>query len=109
MEKRYTLRVSSDMAKELYDIGAPLRVKAECELNPFSGRVERKTDIDPPTYAYVFDWLSSNYLDVCVGPGFAVMVYDTDNDAVVYTGEADGWREAADLGIGKAMEALCLE
>ena len=58
MEKLYTSKVCRELTERLYKAGMPLRVNVDYDLNKYTNMIERKVDIDPPSYAKLLDWLS---------------------------------------------------
>ena len=122
MEKRYTAKVPASLAKRLYEAGMPLKVNTEYEVNKFTNKVDKKLDIEPPSYAKTLDWLASKNLIIhvysfpCWHVGgnctteFDVTIHneverevaspDSMNDSFVK------WDIAADYGIEKALEML---
>lgn len=66
MEKRYTAKVPESLAKRLYEAGMPLNVTTEMEPDPYTGKVKKIVNIEPPSYAKTLDWLASKNLIVHV-------------------------------------------
>lgn len=58
MEKRYTSKVSRELTNRLYKAGMQLKVNVNYDLNKYTNMIERKLDIEPPSYAKLFDWLA---------------------------------------------------
>ena len=126
MEKRYTAKVPASLTQRLYEVGMPLKVNTDYEVNKFTNKVDKKIDIEPPSYAKTFDWLASKGFIVTVyQTSFLYKVaenswdYDTEFDIRIYnehTHESEcpdpmhdsfkTWHEAADYGIEKAIEML---
>ena len=124
MEKRYTAKVPASLAKRLYEVGMPLKVNSELEPDQFTGKVKKKTIVEPPSYGKTLDWLASKSLSInvysfpCVHKGEAEE-FTTEYDVRIYdehTLESEHpdpmhdsfktWHEAADYGIDKALEML---
>lgn len=121
MEKRYTAKVPASLAKRLYEVGVPLKVNTEYEVNKFTNKVDKKLDIEPPSYAKTLDWLASNGIFVSVYPYPVFDGKDTFSEwdaRILKEGDSDSyypdpmhnsfntWHEAAVYGIEKALELL---
>lgn len=124
MEKRYTAKVSASLAQRLYEAGMPLRVNTEYEVNKFTNKVDKKLDIEPPSYAKTLDWLASKNMIVhvysfpCWHRGeseHCTTEFDvTIHDEVAHEVESldpmgnsyKTWHGAAVDGIEKALELL---
>lgn len=123
MEKRYTAKVPASLAKRLYEAGMPLKVNTDYEVNKFTNKVDKKLDIEPPSYAKTLDWLASKNLIVhvysfpCWHRGanehctteFDVTIHDEKKHEVLPPSmnvSFKTWQEAADYGIDKALELL---
>ena len=121
MEKRYTAKVPASLAKRLYEVGMPLKVNTDYEVNKFTNKVDKKLDIEPPSYAKTLDWLASNGIFVSVYPYPVFDGKDTFSEwdaRILKEGDSDSyypdpmhdsfktWHEAADYGIEKAIEML---
>lgn len=126
MEKRYTAKVPASLTQRLYEVGMPLKVNTDYEVNKFTNKVDKKLDIEPPSYAKTFDWLASKGFIVTVyQTSFLYKVaenswdYDTEFDIRIYDehihesecpdpmhNSFKTWHEAADYGIEKAIEML---
>lgn len=121
MEKRYTAKVPASLAQRLYEAGMPLKVNTEYEVNKFTNKVDKKLDIEPPSYAKTMDWFASNGIFVSVYPYPVFDGKDTISEwdaRILKEGDSDSyypdpmhnsfktWHEAADYGIEKAIEML---
>lgn len=121
MEKRYTAKVPASLTQRLYEAGMPLKVNTEYEVNKFTNKVDKKLDIEPPSYAKTLDWLASNGIFVSVYPYPVFDGKDTFSEwdaRILKEGDSDSyypdpmhnsfktWHEAADYGIEKAIEML---
>ena len=121
MEKRYTAKVPASLAKRLYEAGMPLKVNTDYEVNKFTNKVDKKLDIEPPSYAKTLDWLASNGIFVSVYPYPVFDGKDTFSEwdaRILKEGDSDSyypdpmhnsfntWHEAAVYGIEKAIEML---
>lgn len=121
MEKRYTAKVNASLTQRLYEIGMPLKVNTEYEVNKFTNKVDKKLDIEPPSYAKTLDWLASNGIFVSVYPYPVFDGKDTFSEwdaRILKEGDSDSyypdpmhnsfntWHEAAVYGIEKAIEIL---
>lgn len=121
MEKRYTAKVPASLAKRLYEGGMPLKVNTDYEVNKFTNKVDKKLDIEPPSYAKTLDWLASNGIFVSVYPYPVFDGKDTFSEwdaRILKEGDSDSyypdpmhnsfntWHEAAVYGIEKAIELL---
>ena len=119
MEKRYTAKVPASLTQRLYEAGMPLKVNTDYEVNKFTNKVDKKLDIEPPSYAKTLDWLASKNLIVhvysfpCwrgeyVTTKFNITIYNekTHNANPSPTYDYLTWQEAADYGIEKAIEML---
>lgn len=126
MEKRYTAKVPASLTQRLYDIGMPIKVNTEYEVNKFTNKVDKKLDIEPPSYAKTLDWLASKGFIVTVYPTSSLYKvaedswdYDTEFDIRIFDEHIHEsecpdpmhdsfktWHEAADYGIEKAIELL---
>ena len=125
MEKRYTAKVPASLTQRLYEAGMPLKVNSELEPDQFTGKVKKKTIIEPPSYGKALDWLASKSLNINVYPFHCVLhkreseESTTEYDIRIYnegTFESEHpdpmnnpfktWHEAADYGIDKALEML---
>ena len=124
MEKRYTAKVPASLAKRLYEAGMPLKVNTDYEVNKFTNKVDKKLDIEPPSYAKTLDWLASKNLIVhvysfpCWQNGanrYCITEFDvTIHDEIAHEVASPDpmgssyktWHEAAVYGIEKAIELL---
>lgn len=121
MEKRYTAKVNASLTQRLYEAGMPLKVNTDYEVNKFTNKVDKKLDIEPPSYAKTLDWLASKNLIVHVYsyPFWSGGNYTTEFDVTIHDEIAhevtspepmpnsfETWHEAADYGIEKAIELL---
>ena len=121
MEKRYTAKVPAFLTQQLYEAGMPLKVNTEYEVNKFTNKVDKKLDIEPPSYAKTLDWLASKNLIVHVysypcwrdedcSTEFDVTIHDEVAHEVELLDPMGSsyktWQEAADYGIEKAIEML---
>lgn len=124
MEKRYTAKVPASLTQRLYDIGMPIKVNTEYEVNKFTNKVDKKLDIEPPSYAKTLDWLASKNLIVhvysfpCWHRGenesctteFNVTIHNEIAREIASPDPMHNsfktWHEAADYGIEKAIEML---
>lgn len=119
MEKRYTAKVPASLAQRLYEAGMLLRVNSELEPDQFTGKVKKKTIIEPPSYAKTLDWLASKNLIVhvysfpCwrgedVTTEFNITIHGEKTHNVDPSPMFDflSWQDAADYGIEKALEML---
>lgn len=124
MEKRYTAKVPASLTQRLYETGMPLKVNTDYEVNKFTNKVDKKLDIEPPSYAKTLDWLASNGIFVSVYPYPVFDGKDTFSEwdaRILKEGDSDSyypdpmhesvstWHEAADYGIEKALELLTNE
>lgn len=124
MEKRYTAKVPASLTKRLYETGMTLKVNSELEPDQFTGKVKKKTIIEPPSYAKTLDWLASKNLIVHVysfpcwqnranrycTTEFDVTIHDEIAHEVASPDPMGSsyktWHEAAVYGIEKAIEML---
>ena len=119
MEKRYTAKVPASLAQRLYEAGMPLKVNSELEPDQFTGKVKKKTIVEPPSYGKTLDWLASKNIIVhvysfpCrrgedVTTEFNITIHSEKTHNVNPSPMCDflSWREAADYGIDKALEML---
>lgn len=121
MEKRYTAKVPASLTQRLYEMGMPIKVNTEYEVNKFTNKVDKKLDIEPPSYAKTLDWLASNGIFVSVYPYPVFDGKDTFSEwdaRILKEGDSDSyypdpmhnsfntWHEAAVYGIEKAIEML---
>lgn len=119
MEKRYTAKVPASLAKRLYEAGMPLKVTTEMEPDPYTGKVKKIVNVEPPSYAKTLDWLASKNIIIhvysfpCwrgeyVTTKFNIIIYSekTHNVNPSPTYDYFSWHEAADYGIEKALEML---
>lgn len=123
MEKRYTAKVPASLTQRLYEAGMPLKVNTDYEVNKFTNKVDKKLDIEPPSYAKTLDWLASKNLIVhvysfpCWNRGeneyctteFDMTIHDEKKHEVLPSSmnvSFKTWQEAADYGIEKAIEML---
>ena len=101
-------------------------MNTDYEVNKFTNKVDKKLDIEPPSYAKTLDWLASKGFIVTVyQTSFLYKVaenswdYDTEFDIRIYDEHIHEsecpdpmhdsfktWHEAADYGIEKAIELL---
>lgn len=101
----------------------PLKVNTDYEVNKFTNKVDKKLDIEPPSYAKTLDWLASKNLIVhvysypCWHRGeneyctteFDVTIHDEKKHEVLPPSmnvSFKTWQEAADYGIDKTLELL---
>lgn len=121
MEKRYTAKVPASIAQRLYEAGMPLKVNTEYEVNKFTNKVDKKLDIEPPSYAKTLDWFASKGIFASVYPYPVFDGKDTFSEwdaRILKEGDSDSyypdpmhepvstWQEAAEYGINKALELL---
>lgn len=124
MEKRYTAKVPESLAQRLYEAGMPLKVTTEMEPDPYTGKVKKMVNIEPPSYAKTLDWLASKNLIVhiysfpCWHRGenehctteFDVTVHDEITREIASPDSMHNsfktWQEAAVFGIENALEML---
>lgn len=125
MEKRYTAKVPASLTQRLYEAGMPLKVNTDYEVNKFTNKVDKKLDIEPPSYAKTLDWLASKSLSINIYPFPCVLHImgseksTTEYDIRIYNEDTleskhpdpkycsfPTWQEAADYGIEKAIEML---
>ena len=122
MEKRYTAKVPASLTQRLYEAGMPLKVNTDYEVNKFTNKVDKKLDIEPPSYAKTLDWLASKNLIVhvysfpCWHIGgdctteFDITIHNEIAHDIVAPDSIQEtfktWQEAADYGIEKAIEIL---
>jgi len=125
MEKRYTAKVPASLTQRLYEAGMPLKVNSELEPDQFTGKVKKKTIVEPPSYGKTLDWLASKSLSINVYPFHCVLhkreseESTTEYDIRIYnegTFESEHpdpmnnpfktWQEAAIYGIESALEML---
>ena len=125
MEKRYTAKVPASLTQRLYDIGMPIKVNTEYEVNKFTNKVDKKLDIEPPSYAKTLDWLASKSLSINIYPfpcvlhkrkteesttEYEIRIYNEDTLESEHLERKycffPTWHEAADYGIEKAIELL---
>ena len=125
MEKRYTSKVGRELTERLYKAGMQLRVNTNFEINKFTNMVEKKLDIEPPSYAKTLDWLASKGMTVhvysypCWHNGanryctteYDINIHDENAHVVITTDpnkdfEFHTWHEAADYGIHHALTFL---
>lgn len=122
MEKRYTAKVPASLTQRLYDIGMPIKVNTEYEVNKFTNKVDKKLDIEPPSYAKTLDWLASKNLIIHVYsfPCWRGEDVTTEFNITIHSEKTHNvnpspmydfltWQEAADYGIEKALELLTNE
>lgn len=124
MEKRYTAKVPASIAQRLYEAGMPLKVTTEMEPDPYTGKVKKIVNIEPPSYAKTLDWLASKSLSIIVysfpychcgeneycTTEFDVTIHDEIAREIASPDPMHNsfktWHEAADYGIDKALEML---
>lgn len=124
MEKRYTAKVPTSLAQRLYEAGMPLKVTTEMEPDPYTGKVKKIVNIEPPSYGKTLDWLASKNLIVhvysfpCWHRGeneyctteFDVTIHDEIAHEVASPDPMGSsyktWQEAAYYGIESALEML---
>lgn len=122
MEKRYTSKVGKELTERLYKAGMPLKVNVNYDLNKYTNMIERKLDIEPPSYAKTIDWFASVGLWIqiysfpCWHRGeneyctteFDVTIHDEKTHEVTHPDPTmnsfESWKEAADYGINNALE-----
>lgn len=68
MEKRYTAKVPASLTQRLYDAGMPLKVTTEMEPDPYTGKVKKIVNVEPPSYAKTLDWLMNCGVEIIVPP-----------------------------------------
>ena len=124
MEKRYTAKVPASLTQRLYEVGMPLKVNTDYEVNKFTNKVDKKLDIEPPSYAKTLDWFASknlivniysfscwhNVADRYCTTEFNVTIHDEIAHKVVPPDPMEisfkTWQEASDYGIEKAIDLL---
>lgn len=124
MEKRYTAKVPASLTQRLYEAGMPLKVNTDYEVNKFTNKVDKKLDIEPPSYAKTLDWLASKGFIISVypfsrwnhgvqdfcSPNYDVRIYHEKTREEIFPPLMDdifySWQEAAVYGIEKAIEML---
>lgn len=124
MEKRYTSKVSRELTNRLYKAGMPLKVNVNYDVNKYTNMIERKLDIEPPSYAKTLDWLASKNLIVhvysfpcwhnganrCCTTEFDVTIHDEIAHEVASPDPMGSsyktWHEAAHYGIEQALDKL---
>ena len=118
MEKRYTDKVSRELTNRLYKAGMQLKVNVNYDLNKYTNMIERKLDIEPPSYAKTIDWFMSVGLLIHIYsfPCWRGEECSTEFDVTIHDGKKHEvmphskdasyktWHEAADYGINKALE-----
>lgn len=124
MEKRYTAKVPASLTQRLYEAGMPLKVNTDYEVNRYTNKVDKKLDIEPPSYAKTLDWFASKGIIISVypfsrwhhgeqdfcSPNYDVRIYYENTNEEIFPPLTDdifySWHEAADYGIEKAIELL---
>ena len=119
MEKRYTDKVSRKLTERLYKAGMQLKVNVDYDLNKYTNMIERKLDIEPPSYAKTIDWFMSVGLLIHIysfpcwrgeecSTEFDVTIHDEKTHEVAHPDPTKDsfktWQEAADYGINNALE-----
>lgn len=121
MEKLYTSKVGKELTERLYKAGMPLKVNVDYDLNKYTNMIERKLDIEPPSYAKTIDWFMSIGLMIhiysfpCWHRGeneycsteFDITIHDEKKHEVMPPSKDASfqtWHEAANYGIENALE-----
>lgn len=100
-----------------------MKVTTEMEPDPYTGKVKKMVNIEPPSYGKTLDWLASKNLIVHVysyprwnrgeneycTTEFDITIHDEEKHEVLPSSmnvSFKTWQEAANYGIESALEML---